>query len=34
VNADGNLVVNKGVVYYQGSFHLAGPSETIFQKVQ
>jgi hypothetical protein len=34
VNADGNLVINKGRVYSQGNFVLSGPSETIFQKVR
>jgi hypothetical protein len=33
INADGNLVVNRGGVYWHGSFHLHGPSETIFKKV-
>lgn len=34
VNADGNLVLERGVVYPQGSFHLSGLSEMIFQQVK
>jgi hypothetical protein len=32
INEQGYLVVNRGVVWPQGSFHLQGPSESIFRK--
>jgi hypothetical protein len=32
LNADGDLVVEKGVVYPQGSFHLSGVPEMVFRK--
>ena len=34
VNAEGNLVVDRGVIFPQGRFTLSGPSQTIFKKVQ
>jgi len=34
INADGNLVLERGVVYPQGSLHLSGLSEMIFQQVK
>ncbi len=33
VNAAGNLVVDRGVIYPQGHFVLSGSSQTIFKKV-
>ena len=33
LNADGNLVIDKGVIYIQGSFHLSGPGQMVFRKV-
>ncbi len=33
INERGQLVVNRGIIWPQGSFHLHGPSESIFQKV-
>ncbi len=32
VNAEGNLVVDRGVIFPQGRFVLSGPSQTIFKK--
>jgi hypothetical protein len=32
VNAEGNLVVDRGVIFPQGRFILSGPSQTIFKK--
>jgi hypothetical protein len=33
VNAEGNLVIDRGVIFPQGSFHLSGPARTILKKV-
>jgi hypothetical protein len=33
LNTEGNLVVDRGMIYPQGSFHGGGPSTTVFKKV-
>jgi hypothetical protein len=34
VNAEGNLVVDRGIIYVQGGFYISGPSRTVFTKVK
>ena len=34
INSEGNLVVDKGEIYPQGSWHNAGSSEMVFKKVE
>jgi hypothetical protein len=34
IDADGNLAIKRGQVFYTGSFHSPSPSGTIFKKVQ
>jgi hypothetical protein len=33
LSADGNLVIDRGVIYVQGSFHLSGAMGMVFRKV-
>ncbi|MDT8302989.1 MAG: hypothetical protein RQ760_16030, partial [Sedimentisphaerales bacterium] len=34
INAEGNLVLERGEIYPQGSFHCSGPPLMIFKKVE